>query len=356
MGLFIAQLLTGLANAGALFMVASGLSLIFGVTRIVNFSHGSFYMLGAFIGYSLMQVLSGVVGFWASILLAGIAVGIIGAIVELLVLRPVYRAPELFQLVATFGVILVIQDLALLVWGAEDVLGPRAPGLKGVVRIMGEPVPKYDLALIAIDEAHCVSQWGHDFRPEYLSLSILTERFPTVPRVALTATADEPTRREIVERLELHRARQFVSSFDRQNITYRVAERNNGRKQLLKLIEERHAGESGIVYCLARKSTEEVAHWLQGKGCTALPYHAGMSASERRANQRAFIEDEGVIRIDGGEVKAEDGDADVTISASLDTFREIFDGELSPTAAYMTGRMRIDGDMGIAMKLSQILG
>ncbi len=150
MGLFIAQLLTGLANAATLFLVASGLSLIFGVTRIVNFAHGSFYMLGAFVGYSLMQVLPGAIGFWASVLLAGIIVGIIGVIVEVLVLRPVYKAPELFQLVATFGVILVIQDLALLVWGATDLLGPRAPGLKGVVRIMGEPVPKYDIALIVL--------------------------------------------------------------------------------------------------------------------------------------------------------------------------------------------------------------
>ncbi len=150
MELFIAQILTGLANAAALFLVASGLSLIFGVTRIVNFSHGSFYMLGAFIGYSLMQVLPGMFGFWASVILAGLAVGVIGLIVEICVLRPVYKAPELFQMVATFGVILVIQDLALLIWGADDVLGPRAPGLKGVVRILGEPVPKYDLALIAI--------------------------------------------------------------------------------------------------------------------------------------------------------------------------------------------------------------
>ena len=150
MGLFVAQLLTGLANAAALFLVASGLSLIFGVTRIVNFAHGSFYMLGAFIGYSLMQVLPGMFGFWVSVLLAGLVVGVIGVIVEICVLRPVYKAPELFQLVATFGVILVIQDLALLTWGADDVLGPRAPGLKGIVRILGEPVPKYDLALIAM--------------------------------------------------------------------------------------------------------------------------------------------------------------------------------------------------------------
>ncbi len=159
MGLIIAQLLTGLANAGALFLVASGLSLIFGVTRIVNFAHGSFYMLGAFIGYSFMQVLPGAIGFWASVLLAGIAVGLIGVIVEIFVLRPVYRAPELFQLVATFGVILVIQDLALWTWGAEDLLGPRAPGLKGIVRILGEPVPKYDLALIAITPFVAFGLW-----------------------------------------------------------------------------------------------------------------------------------------------------------------------------------------------------
>jgi len=159
MGLFIAQLLTGLANAAALFLVASGLSLIFGVTRIVNFAHGSFYMLGAFIGYSAMQVLPGGFGFWTSVVLAGLAVGIIGVIVEICVLRPVYKAPELFQLVATFGVILVIQDLALLTWGAEDVLGPRAPGLKGVIRILGEPVPKYDLALIAITPFVLFTLW-----------------------------------------------------------------------------------------------------------------------------------------------------------------------------------------------------
>ncbi len=159
MGFFVAQLLTGLANAATLFLVASGLSLIFGVTRIVNFAHGSFYMLGAFIGYSVMQVLPGGIGFWASVLIAGIVVGVIGVIVEIVVLRPVYKAPELFQLVATFGVILVIQDLALLTWGADDVLGPRAPGLKGVVRILGEPVPKYDLAIIAITPFFLFALW-----------------------------------------------------------------------------------------------------------------------------------------------------------------------------------------------------
>ena len=159
MELLVAQLLAGLANAAALFLVASGLSLIFGVTRIVNFAHGSFYMLGAYIGYSAMQVLPGAVGFWAATLLAGLAVGVIGVIVELCVLRRVYRAPELFQLVATFGVILVIQDLALIVWGPEDLLGPRAPGLEGVVWLLDQPIPQYDLALIAITPIVLLLLW-----------------------------------------------------------------------------------------------------------------------------------------------------------------------------------------------------
>lgn len=150
MEFFVAQLLTGLANASSLFLVACGLSLIFGVTRIVNFAHGSLYMLGAYVGYTLMQVLPGGLGFWAAILLTGVVLGLIGCAIEFLVLRPVYRAPELFQLVATFGVILVIQDLVLMIWGAEDLLGPRAPGLRGVFRIMGEPVPKYDIVLLVI--------------------------------------------------------------------------------------------------------------------------------------------------------------------------------------------------------------
>lgn len=159
MAFFLAQFLTGLANAAALFLVASGLSLIFGVTRIVNFAHGSFYMLGAFIGVTLMEILPGHVGFWGAILLTGLAVGLIGAVVEMVVLRPIYRAPELFQLVATFGVILVIQDLALMIWGAEDRMGPRAPGLRGVWRIFGEPVPKYDIVLIAITPFILFALW-----------------------------------------------------------------------------------------------------------------------------------------------------------------------------------------------------
>jgi branched-chain amino acid transport system permease protein len=159
MELFIAQILTGLANASSLFLVACGLSLIFGVTRIVNFAHGSLYMIGAYTGYTLMQVVPGAIGFWGAILLSGVAVGIVGVLIEMLVLRPVYKAPELFQLVATFGVILVIQDLALMIWGPEDLLGPRAPGLRGVVRIMGEPIPKYDIALLVITPVIALALW-----------------------------------------------------------------------------------------------------------------------------------------------------------------------------------------------------
>lgn len=159
MELFVAQVLTGLANASSLFLVACGLSLIFGVTRIVNFAHGSLYMVGAYTGYSLMQVLPGGLGFWGSIALAGVAVGFVGVLIEMLVLRRVYRAPELFQLVATFGVILVIQDLALMIWGPEDLLGPRAPGLRGVFRIMGEPIPKYDIVLLVITPIIALGLW-----------------------------------------------------------------------------------------------------------------------------------------------------------------------------------------------------
>ncbi|HEX5054926.1 MAG TPA: DNA helicase RecQ [Gammaproteobacteria bacterium] len=153
------------------------------------------------------------------------------------------------------------------------------------------------LALFAIDEAHCVSQWGHDFRPEYIQLSLLHERFPEVPRIALTATADGPTRREIIERLGLANARIFVSSFDRPNIRYRIHQATGGsaREQLLRFIREEHAGDAGIVYCLSRKRVEEIAEWLQTQGLTALPYHAGMPAETRSANQTRFLNEEGVI-------------------------------------------------------------
>ncbi|MDP2783878.1 MAG: DNA helicase RecQ, partial [Sulfurimicrobium sp.] len=153
------------------------------------------------------------------------------------------------------------------------------------------------LALFAIDEAHCVSQWGHDFRPEYRALTVLHERFPDVPRIALTATADAPTRGEIVERLNLENARQFVSSFDRPNIRYRVTQKNNARQQLQAFLEAEHPSDAGIVYCLSRRRVEETAAWLKDKGWDALPYHAGLDAATRNANQRRFLREEGVIMV-----------------------------------------------------------
>jgi len=156
------------------------------------------------------------------------------------------------------------------------------------------------LALFAIDEAHCVSQWGHDFRPEYMQLSVLHERFPDIPRIALTATADEPTRREIIARLGLGNARLFISSFDRPNIRYRISVATNdgggsAREQLLRFIRSEHPGEAGIVYCLSRKRVEEIAEYLASQGLDALPYHAGLSPEVRRRNQTRFINEEGVI-------------------------------------------------------------
>jgi len=152
------------------------------------------------------------------------------------------------------------------------------------------------IALFAIDEAHCVSQWGHDFRPEYRALTILHERFPRVPRIALTATADAPTRREIVERLALESAQQFVASFDRPNICYRVVEKNEARKQLHAFLGG-HAGESGIVYCLSRRKVEDTAAWLVEQGVSALPYHAGMDSASRSANQQRFLREDGVVMV-----------------------------------------------------------
>ncbi len=153
------------------------------------------------------------------------------------------------------------------------------------------------LALFAIDEAHCVSQWGHDFRPEYLQLAVLAERYRGVPRIALTATADIATRTEMVERLRLRAPRVFIASFDRPNIRYRVAEKDNPRRQLQRFIHDEHPGESGIVYCLARASVEETADFLVRQGIAALPYHAGLDSGTREDNQRRFIRDDGIVMV-----------------------------------------------------------
>jgi ATP-dependent DNA helicase RecQ len=163
-------------------------------------------------------------------------------------------------------------------------------------RLLGDLAGAEGIALFAIDEAHCVSQWGHDFRPEYGQLSILRERFAAVPRIALTATADVPTRQEIVERL-LVDARQFVASFDRPNIRYRVVEKDDPRKQLVDFIRNEHDGDAGIVYCLARNTVDEVAAHLNAHAVPALPYHAGLDAATRSANQARFLREDGLVMV-----------------------------------------------------------
>lgn len=152
-----------------------------------------------------------------------------------------------------------------------------------------------DIALFAIDEAHCVSQWGHDFRPEYMQLSILHEQFPRVPRIALTATADESTRNEIIHRLDLFKAQLFISSFDRPNIRYRVQQKKNARQQLMRFISTEHPQDAGIVYCLSRKKVDDTAAWLAEQGIKALPYHAGLTAATRQKHQEQFLRGERVV-------------------------------------------------------------
>jgi ATP-dependent DNA helicase RecQ len=153
------------------------------------------------------------------------------------------------------------------------------------------------VALFAIDEAHCVSQWGHDFRPDYLMLSQLHERWPAVPRIALTATATQHTREEIASRLNLTQARHFVASFDRPNIQYRIAPKDEPRRQLLALLRTEHPGDAGIVYCLSRASVDKTAEFLAGEGFTALPYHAGLDARTRAGNQARFLREDGVVMV-----------------------------------------------------------
>jgi ATP-dependent DNA helicase RecQ len=182
---------------------------------------------------------------------------------------------------------LVAGDLDLLYIAPERLLTERCLNF----------LERANIALFAIDEAHCVSQWGHDFRPEYMQLSILHERWPSVPRIALTATADIATRAEIVQRLGLTGARVFISSFDRPNIRYRIVEKLKAREQLLNFIRTEHPGEAGIVYCSSRAKVEETAEFLVAEGIPALPYHAGMEAPARRKNQMRFQREDGVVMV-----------------------------------------------------------
>jgi ATP-dependent DNA helicase RecQ len=180
---------------------------------------------------------------------------------------------------------LLAGDLDLLYVAPERLLTPRCLNLLGRAKI----------ALFAIDEAHCVSQWGHDFRPEYIGLSVISERFPNVPRIALTATADDLTRKEIIDRLGLAGAPSFVASFDRPNIRYEIVDKQNAPSQLKSFISERHSGDAGVVYCLSRAKVEDTAVALTKAGIEALPYHAGMDARLRARNQDRFINEDGIV-------------------------------------------------------------
>ena len=181
--------------------------------------------------------------------------------------------------------------LTLLYAAPERILTPRCLAMLASLHERGL------LSLFAIDEAHCVSQWGHDFREEYLGLSALHEQFPGVPRVALTATADEHTRADIIQRLKLEEARLFVASFDRPNIRYTIVEKDEPKKQLLRFLHDEHDGDAGIVYCQSRKKVEETAAWLAAEGLTALPYHAGLDADVRRRHQDRFLREDGIVMV-----------------------------------------------------------
>ena len=187
----------------------------------------------------------------------------------------------------------VARTEAALLAGSIDMLyvAPERLLMPGMLALLDRSA----VALFAIDEAHCVSQWGHDFRKEYLGLSVLAERYPDVPRIALTATADARTREEIATNLGLGGARRFVSSFDRPNIRYAIGDPENGREAMLRFLREHHAGDAGIVYCLSRKKVEQTAEWLTKQGIPALAYHAGLDAAERQRNQARFLREEGLV-------------------------------------------------------------
>lgn len=180
---------------------------------------------------------------------------------------------------------LLAGDIDLLYMAPERLILPRTVEL----------LKRAPIALFAIDEAHCVSQWGHDFRPDYMGLSVLADAFPDVPRIALTATATRATHQEITERLRMENARHFVSNFDRPNIQYRIEPKDRAKDQLLRLIQSEHPGEAGIVYCMSRKSVESTAAWLGARGVDAMPYHAGLDAAVRQDTQVRFLREEGIV-------------------------------------------------------------
>jgi ATP-dependent DNA helicase RecQ len=215
----------------------------------------------------------------------------VGALHEAGVSAAFLNSTQSFDVSSALEKQLLRAELTMLYAAPERINTPRMKELLRTLHARGK------LSLFAIDEAHCVSQWGHDFRPEYRSLSLLHEMFPDVPRMALTATADALTRQDMVERLQLENAAQFVSSFDRPNIRYSIVEKTDATRQLLRFIQTEHAGEAGIVYCQSRKRVEDIADTLQGAGINAMAYHAGLDSSLRQERQDRFLRDDGMVMV-----------------------------------------------------------